>query len=198
MLTSWIAVAALMPWFVVATESALVRSGAKPSEVIRSRIGLAYQGTAVGSPALSALDYSEIQMLYGRSIISFDSGANKGYAFARTFTPDGVLVARGRAPITGHAQLAALAARNASCLQTWLTNLMIEPAAEGAIGWAYIWHIELVCGSRVASAGAGSNSAVKEGGIYRDVIVKTADGWRFKRRSYTPGHTIPTDEKPPA
>ena len=159
-------------------------------------VGDAYQGSAGTAAALTALDYAEIQMLYGQSHIGFDSGADKGYAFARTFTTDGVLVAQGRMPITGHAGLAALAAKHASCLQTWLTNLMIEPAPEGAIGWAYIWHIELACGSRTADANA--TSPVKEGGIYRDVIVKTSNGWRFKRRSYTPGNQISTQEKPPA
>jgi hypothetical protein len=177
MLKKMIAAAGILPWLVIGA-------------------GDAYQDSANPAAALTALDYAEIQMLYGRSNIGFDSGADKGYAFARTFTTDGVLVAPGRTSITGHAALAALAAKNTSCLRTWLTNLMIEPASEGAIGWAYIWHIELACGSRTADANA--KSPVKEGGIYRDVIVKTSNGWRFKRRSYTPGNQISTQEKPPA
>ncbi len=172
-----IAVAALLPWFV-------------------SGSGHAHQGTAGGTSGLTALDYAEIQMLYGRSIIAFDSGTEKGFAFARTFASDGVLVTQGGTPVTGHAKLAALAAKNASCLQTWLTNLMIEPSSEGAVGWAYTWQIELACGSRAADPSA--KSPVKEGGIYRDDIVKTADGWRFKRRSYTPGNSISKQDKPPA
>jgi hypothetical protein len=175
MLKNVLAAAGILPWLVIAS-------------------GDACQGSAGAAAALTALDYAEIQMLYGQSNIGFDSGADKGYVFARTFTTDGVLVAQGRTPITGHAELAARAAKNASCLQTWLTNLMIEPAPEGAIGWAYIWHIELACGSRTADA----RSPVTEGGIYRDVIVKTSGGWRFKRRSYTPGNQISTQEKPPA
>ena len=185
---SLLGIVALMLAFVVAQE-------AMP---VHARNGPAYQGAAGRAGALTALDYAEIQMLYGRSHISFDSGADRGYAFARTFTPDGMLIARGAAPVTGHERLAALAAANTSCLQTWLTNLMIEPSPEGAVGWAYIWHIDLACGSRSAAQGAGSNTAVKEGGLYRDDIVKTAAGWRFRRRSYTPGHTMSKDEKPPA
>jgi hypothetical protein len=158
--------------------------------------GHAYQRTAGGTSGLTALDYAEIQMLYGRSNVAFDSGTENGLAFARTFTADGVLVAQGGTPVVGHAKLAALAAKNASCPQTWLTNLMIEPSPEGAVGWAYIWQIALACGSRAADPTA--KSPVREGGIYRDDIVKTSDGWRFKRRSYTAGNQISKQEKPPA
>jgi len=200
MLNNLITIAALVSWFIIAPEAALAPAGAKPSRTTAApqRAGPAHQETASRPPTLTALDYAEIQMLYGRSHIDFDSGAERGRAFARTFTPDGVFVAQGGAAVTGHQQLAALAARNASCLQTWLTNLMIEPSAEGAIGWAYVWQIELACGSRSAVAEPGAKSPVREGGTYRDVIVKTADGWRFKRRSYTPGHTVSKDEKLPA
>jgi hypothetical protein len=199
MLNTWTAIAVLTPWLLVAPDAAHMRSGATRSGPLAPLwAGPALQGTASAS-ALTALDYAEIHMLYGRSNISFDSGADKGYAFARTFTSDGVLVTHGSAtPVTGHAQLAALAAKNASCLRTWLTNLMIEPSDEGAIGWAYMWQVELACGSRSTDADPAATSPVKEGGIYRDVLVKTAGGWRFKRRSYTPGHTISRQEKPPA
>ena len=99
MLKNTIAAAAILPWLVIGA-------------------GDAYQRSSSAAAALTALDYAEIQMLYGQSHIGFDSGADKGYAFARTFTTDGVLVAQGRMPVTGHAQLAALAAKNASCLQS--------------------------------------------------------------------------------
>ena len=84
-----------------------------------------------------------------------------------------------------------------SCLQTWLTNLMIQPSPEGAIGWAYIWHVALVCGSPTGAAVTEATSPVKDAGLYRDVIVKTAEGWRFKKRRYTPGNTISPEDPPP-
>src|SRR5262245_2392091 len=167
MRSSLMAVAALVPWFIVGFGPTFGPPGAPPAEGVVPGVEPVYQGTGDGAPALSALDYAEIQMLYGRSNISFDSGGDRGYALARPFTPDGVLAARGSAPISGHAQLATLAAKNASCLQTWLTNLMIEPSPDGAVGWAYIWQIELACGSRPAAVTSGSNTAVKEGGLYR-------------------------------
>jgi hypothetical protein len=196
MLNRLLTIMALMPWLVMGPEATSIRADTKLARV--RAVSPAYQGAGNRPATLTALDHTAIQMLYGQSNIGFDSGAERGYAFARTFTPDGVLVAQGGTPITGHEQLAALAAKNTSCLQTWLTNLMIEPSPEGAIGWAYIWQVDLACGSRPAAADAGAKSAVKEAGLYRDVIVKTADGWRFKRRSYTPGHTISKAEKPPA
>src|SRR5262245_45787285 len=127
MRNSSMTIAALVPWFIVVSGPAPGPPGAAPAEGTAPAERAVYQGTGDRTPALSALDYAEIQTLYGRSHISFDSGGDKGYAFARTFTPDGVLVARGSRPVTGHAQLAALAAGSASCLQTWLTNLMVEP-----------------------------------------------------------------------
>jgi SnoaL-like domain len=199
MLQKWLTVMVFLPRLVMVPEATSVQADSKhPRGRAGAWAGPAYQEAGNSKPALTALDHSAIQMLYGQSNIGFDSGAERGYVFARTFTADGVLVAQGGSPVTGHEQLAALAAKNASCLQTWLTNLMIEPSAEGAIGWAYIWQINLACGSRPAAADAAAKSAVKEAGVYRDVIVKTADGWKFKRRSYTPGHTISKAEKPPA
>ena len=40
---------------------------------------------------LTALDYAQIEMLYGRNNMALDSGADAGFRFARTFTSDGEL-----------------------------------------------------------------------------------------------------------
>lgn len=128
--------------------------------------------------SLMALDYAQIEMLYGRNNMALDSGADGGSRFARTFTADGELRSpRGRT--VGHANLARLAAETERGLRHWTSNLMIEPSVGGAIGWGYIREVD------VDGAGAGL------GGLYHDVIVKTSDGWRFKQRTHVPGHGIP-------
>jgi hypothetical protein len=152
------------------------------------------QGSATGRPptaahTLTALDYVEIEMLYGWSNIALDSGAENGNMFARTFTPDGVFEFGGRT-ISGSSSLAELAAKGEHGLRRWLSNLYVEPSPGGAIGWAY--QLDVSIG---ASAG---QTTVREGGLYRDVLVKTAEGWRFKSRTYTPGNTMPASVPPPA
>jgi hypothetical protein len=126
---------------------------------------------------LTAHDYAQIEMLYGRYNMGRDSGADGGYAFARTFTSDGELVSPGGRTV-GHDDLARLAAETEGGLRHWTSNLMIEPSVGGATGWGYVRGVD------VYEAGAGF------GGLYHDVIVKTSDGWRFKQRTFVPGHGI--------
>ena len=58
-----------------------------------------------------------------------------------------------------------------------VTNVVITPTSEGAVGRAYVGIFDLgEPGSKSPSAG--------HGGFYDDVYVKTNDGWRFKKRSY--------------
>ena len=142
-------------------------------------LGVAY-GQEAGDTAstLTALDYAQIEMLYGRNNMALDSGAEGGYAFARTFTSDGELRSP-RSRTVGHADLAHLAAETKRGLRHWTSNVMIEPAVHGAVGWGYIREVD------VEAADAGF------GGLYHDVIVKTSDGWRFSQRHHVPGHGIP-------
>ena len=92
--------------------------------------------------SLTALDYAQIEMLYGRNNMALDSGADGGSRFARTFTADGELRSpRGRT--VGHAALARLAADTERGLRHWTSNLMIEPSADGAIGWGYIRELDV-------------------------------------------------------
>jgi hypothetical protein len=134
--------------------------------------------------ALSALDYIEIEMLYGWNNIALDSAAEKGEMFARTFTPDGSLQSDGRT-VTGRKNLAELAARGEPAMRRWLSNLYIEPSPEGAIGWAYI-----VTVGGLGVTGTTPRPAIESGALYRDVLVKTPEGWRFKSRTSTPGNGV--------
>ena len=63
-------------------------------------------------------------------------------------------------------------------LHTWMSNLIIEASSEGATGSVYILTADMT--------GRETQGAVVGGGLSQDVLVKTAEGWRFKQRTYTP------------
>jgi hypothetical protein len=131
---------------------------------------------------LSSADYVEIDQLYARSSFAFDSGANHGLDFAGTFALDGSVV-RDDVRTTGRRALAELAATNQPALHTWISNLVIEPAGDGAAGRAYVLEVAL-----------GATPSVTGIGHFDDVLVTTGDGWRFKSRTYTSDADRPVDQ----
>lgn len=139
---------------------------------------VAFRNGAV-SP-LTGADYVQIETLYGRSLHDLALGADEGRAFARSFTPDGEWVLPSGA-IRGRKAIATRAL-TAQGRRYWLTNLHVEPLPSGITGWGYV----------VQSQGL----AFVEAGLYRDVLVKTPDGWRVKSRTYHPGTTWPRAELP--
>ena len=54
-------------------------------------------------------------------------------------------------------------------------NVLITPTAAGASGSAYVITVDLA-----------KNSVISGGGVYEDLIVKTPDGWKFKKRTFFP------------
>lgn len=122
---------------------------------------------------LTSVDDVEIEQLYVRNNIAFDSAGEHGAAFARTFTSDGSWT-RGGVTTTGTLALTALAAANTRGLETWTSNLTLEPTKDGATGRVYV----LMKDSQHTSV------AVADLGTFIDVLVKTRDGWRFKKRTY--------------
>lgn len=146
-------------------------------------------GTA---PALTAQDQAEIHQLYARYSYGVDTQADDGWMYARTFTEDGEFDYGAPQPAQGRAELRELARPGGGWDQgtggqprSWHvpSNIMIEPTADGATGTAYLL---LVSGSE---AGA---PVVTGRGIYTDELVKTAEGWLFKKRAYHP-EDFPTD-----
>ena len=134
-----------------------------------------------GSGRLSSRDYIEIEQLYIRNNLAYDSAANEGRAFAETFSPDGELVLPDRT-ITGRSQLAAFAGANRPGLRTSMSNLLIEPSSAGATGSAYILNADI----ETAQPRPGSQSRITGAGFYQDLLVKDP-GWRFRQRTLTRG-----------
>ncbi len=137
-------------------------------------VGLAEAGP---NGTLTGNDYTDIQMLYARYNYAFDTGNADMYG--GVFTTDGEFVvgnrvthgrkdigatATSRGPLREHPKIFHIS-----------TNVLIEPSPEGAKGSSYVTLIDLQ-----------KNPAVVGGGTYEDVIVKTKEGWRFKKRTFFP------------
>jgi hypothetical protein len=131
------------------------------------------EGTA---ERLTADDYIEIQQLYANYAHALDKG--EGERFASTFVLDGEFTAgrgpgRGgevRNPIKGEDALLKMGSRGG--LRHFNANLVITPIPEGARGSVYL----LLFNVRDIPA------TIVETAIYEDTLVKTARGWKFKKR----------------
>lgn len=133
--------------------------------------------------SFTAQDLVEIQQLYARYNHTIDSGVAEGMGWARTFTADGEFPA-GKA--TGHQALAEFAKgfhTKSPTMRHWNTNLMITPAPGGASGSVYLLLVDV--------GGEGKPPTIRTAATYVDDLVKTSDGWRFKKRTIIGGSTMP-------
>lgn len=130
---------------------------------------------------LTSQDLVEIQQLYAKYNWALDSGDSKAYA--ATFTPDGVFNVKN----VGTEALMKFAdgfhAGLGSHVKHWNTNLLVTPTPTGAAGQVYLVLVDF--GTKPAS--------IVTSATYTDELVKTAQGWRFKKRE-TKGDVAP----PPA
>jgi ketosteroid isomerase-like protein len=133
--------------------------------------------------SLTTDDLVEIQQLYSKYNWALDSG--DAQAYASTFTPDGVFNNN-----TGHDAIVKFAegfhAGLGSHVKHWNTNLMILPTPEGASGQVYLVLVDF--GTKPAT--------IVTSATYSDQLVKTAQGWRFKRRA-TKGDVAPPPKPQP-
>src|SRR5215831_6886673 len=125
---------------------------------------------------LTADDYIEIQQLYAAYAHALDKG--EGERFAATFVLDGEFTGgRGpghggevRSPTKGKDALLKMGSRGGG--RHFTANLVITPTLEGAKGSVYL----LLFNARNIPA------TIVETAIYDDTLVKTPQGWRFKKR----------------
>ncbi len=120
--------------------------------------------------SLTADDYIEIQQLYAQYNNAIDSGDAEGYA--ATFTPDGVFNT-----FNGHDALVGFIHRwrdnmKGGNMRHWNTNLAINGTPEGASGSVYLLLVDVSVRPPVIATAAK----------YEDQLVKTPQGWRFKKR----------------
>jgi hypothetical protein len=138
------------------------------------------------SSTLTPLDYIQIQQLVASYGQALDNGLNhddNGDAYASLFAPGAVF---GRPYTQGPEALQALARtqpHHRRFARHFLTNIVIEPSPEGAVGRQYLVVIDQGEGGRPGS--------VLIGGHYEDVYTRTLEGWRFKQRTLFPARTGP-------
>jgi hypothetical protein len=129
--------------------------------------GAAHAQTRPGM--LTTQDYVEIQQLYARYVHAIDSGDAETYA--ALFTPDGSFNDN-----IGHDALVAfIRNRNGAGVRHINTSLVITPTAEGAAGAVYNMFLNV----------AANPPAITGASQYRDTLVRTPQGWRFKTRVNT-------------
>ncbi len=142
--------------------------------------------SASTAPALSARDYIEIEQLVYKYGWALDSGDDNGFAYADLYTPDGTFTGTNQGPsgrsYQGRETLAALARggrRGALNVGHSVTNVIVTPTADGAVGRVYVGIFDP--GKPGMRPGAG------HGGFYDDVYAKTPQGWRFAKRTFYEG-----------
>jgi len=148
------------------------------------------QGRTPAAPALTALDYIEIQQLVAKYPWAIDNCTNNGYDYADLYVPDGLFM-NSLSPNAwvGRERLAEAAGGGArGCKKLTeesnanrthiIANLVIEPSPEGAIGRSYLIY---------PGVEGGHSDPQHSGhvGGYQDVYVKTLQGWRFRSRVHT-------------
>lgn len=147
------------------------------------------------STALTPDDYAEIQLLYARSIQSFDRATEGGRAFASAFTADGIYIDMTTGKISqGPEQLAELAKATArgggaDSVKHLIHSLMIEQAPEGAVAKAYVAEVRAV---------GGQPAAAVDSGQYWDVLERSASGWKFRKRNFHRATLAPPNAAPAA
>jgi actinorhodin biosynthesis protein ActVIA len=141
---------------------------------------------AQSAPALTALDYFEIQQLVSKYARAIDTCSNNGYDYADLFTADGYFAPEVNGKVgnkmQGRERLAeASGGGSRGCKNVgWIrqgvkhlyVNHIITPTAEGATGTVDMLMIGL----------GGDPNKIHHEGYYEDTYVKTAQGWRFKSR----------------
>src|SRR5580765_4528987 len=143
--------------------------------IVAAGATLVYAQKAAG--ALTAQDLVDIQQLYAKYNWTLDAGDAEGYA--STFTPDGVVNNNvGHDAIVQFAETfhGGMGAR----VRHWNTNLMILPTPEGAHGQVYLVLVDF----------STKPATIATSASYSDDLVKTAQGWRFKKRA-TKGDVAP-------
>jgi hypothetical protein len=148
-----------------------------------------YVAAAESKPKLTTQDYIDIYNLYGIYSRYTDMGyGDDGSNYASMFTPDGEFnnnnrtnnprIGREVQKTTIHNQQAGWV-RDGVITRHTTTNIVVTPTAEGVKGSAYLLIFNV----------AATPPVVQGGGIYDDWLVKTNEGWKFKKRIY---YTFPT------
>jgi hypothetical protein len=123
--------------------------------------------------SLETADTIEILQLYARYNTAIDTGDDAG--FGECFVADGVFDS-GMALIEGRAGIAAFAAQTHAALPGMrhnALNIVVEGDGQDAKGSAFLIGYRVDGGYQVIVTGR-----------YQDQLTRTADGWRFAKRTF--------------
>jgi hypothetical protein len=136
---------------------------------------------------LTELDYAEIKRVVGQYNHGYDTtAASDGAAMVgRSFTFDAFFDRVGApSPLKGRAAIIASSVRPQLSIHHWVSNLLIDPAPEGAKSWSSLLLFTIDdTGRTVRNAG---------GGILHETYSKTSEGWQIAYRRYEALGTTPT------
>lgn len=118
------------------------------------------------APELTAEDYAEILQLYFKYPLALDSGDAEG--FANLFTEDGSFGDR----VVGREALLAFASREPRTVRHAPLTPIITATPEGARGVVLNLFIDV----------SQQPAVITRVSQYTDTLVKTTEGWRFKKR----------------
>ncbi len=126
------------------------------------------------------VDRARIRELTARYNRCFDDGDPEG--FAATFTEDGVMEVTGGPTTTGRAALAEMCRHTPYGIVHVTVDAIVEVDGDRAVQ-----DVTLLVVTRPAPDAPADkrSSRVQRSGRYRDELVRTADGWRFARRTAT-------------
>ena len=129
--------------------------------------------------AISLADYIEIQNLYARYNHAHDSSSRK--ILESVFTEDAEFINNGKA-IKGREMInATVVAKERPLVRHVATSITVDPAPGGVKGSSYV----VLVNTQSSPAG------IMLAGYYDDMLVKTAQGWRFKTRTFYPQSAPP-------
>ena len=147
------------------------------------------QQSSSSAGILSAQDYVELQQLYSRYALAISLG--DGAAYAGTFVPDGEIhVLQGDRHIVGYeaiAQTANAGRRTPRRNRAWPAPPVISATADGAEATVLFFSLDV----------SGEQPVFSFSGIYEDALVQTADGWRFKKRTFRHDDMLPVEVAKP-
>jgi uncharacterized protein (TIGR02246 family) len=122
---------------------------------------------------LTAEDRVAIEQLCARYANAADTG--DAAAWADCFTVDGRFVSFGRTHAGREALMAVTeGSRNRPPGRHWIANLVVEATDYGASATAYLAWLHIT----------KSPVTMPTTGIYRDELVRTPAGWRFRLREF--------------
>jgi uncharacterized protein (TIGR02246 family) len=123
------------------------------------------------------LDRAQIRELTARYNRAFDD--NDPESFAATFTDDGVMAVEGTFSVEGRQGLAEMVRHTPYGVVHVTVDATVEVSGDNAVQ-----DVKLLVLSRPGpEAGAGGKSRLTNSGRYHDELIRTADGWRFARRT---------------